>query len=478
MSISGSLSSAISGLAVTSRMAEVVSDNLSNVLTDGYGRREVQTAPGHLGGVWVVGITRIVDPVILGERRLADSGLANSERFVGSLAQVERAIGTADSEYGLSARLTSFEKSLISASSDPSSEQRLTLSVLRLGDLTEALGDASTKIQKLRQDADAAIAGDVDQLNRSLELVAELNTSIVRARSAGGNVSALIDARQVAVDKIAGIVPVRQLERPNDSIALMTTNGAILLDGKAAEIGFSPTPTIVADMEMSAGVLSGITLNGTPMDPTDGYGRLSGGSLSASFDLRDSVLTEAQLGLDEVAADLITRFESSTVDPTLGSNDPGLLTDNGSKFDVAQLAGLAGRIKINAAVDPENGGQIWRLRDGVSAATQGPEGDAQQINRWLESLNESHSYSPGGFERSANGHIGKLSGDVASDRLRAEETFSFETARWNLLKDSELATGVDSDQELQRLLVIEQAYAANAKLFQTASSMLRTLMEI
>ncbi len=47
-----------------------------------------------------------------------------------------------------------------------------------------------------------------------------------------------------------------------------------------------------------------------------------------------------------------------------------------------------------------------------------------------------------------------------------------------MLKDSELALGVDSDQEMQDLLKIETAYAANARVIQTLEAMLREILEI
>jgi flagellar hook-associated protein 1 FlgK len=51
-------------------------------------------------------------------------------------------------------------------------------------------------------------------------------------------------------------------------------------------------------------------------------------------------------------------------------------------------------------------------------------------------------------------------------------------ARQDALKTAELATGVDSDQELQNLLRIEQAYAANARVLQTIDAMMQRLMEL
>ena len=49
----------------------------------------------------------------------------------------------------------------------------------------------------------------------------------------------------------------------------------------------------------------------------------------------------------------------------------------------------------------------------------------------------------------------------------------------NALRDAETAnTGVDIDDQMQDLLIIEQAYAANARVIQTASQMLDRLMEL
>ncbi|MEL7027010.1 MAG: flagellar basal body protein, partial [Pseudomonadota bacterium] len=53
MSISTSLSSALSGLTATSRAAELVSSNISNALTEGYGRRELATSARITNGVSV-----------------------------------------------------------------------------------------------------------------------------------------------------------------------------------------------------------------------------------------------------------------------------------------------------------------------------------------------------------------------------------------------------------------------------------------
>ena len=46
------------------------------------------------------------------------------------------------------------------------------------------------------------------------------------------------------------------------------------------------------------------------------------------------------------------------------------------------------------------------------------------------------------------------------------------------LHNAELRGGVDTDQEMQNLLMIEQAYSANAKVIQNVDDMIKTLLSI
>ncbi len=478
MSISSALNNAITGLTATSRMAEVVSTNLANVMTDGYARRSVELSAQQIGGVQVEGINRFVDAGLLADRRLADSALAADQQAVDTLSRLEQILGGPDDAGSLGARLAAFESALISASSDPASETRLADVALRLDEVAQTLRSNTKAVQSARQDSDAAIAQDIEDLNAALVQVGELNTAILRVKSNGGDTASLFDARQQVVDKIADIVPVRQIERDNGTVALMTSNGTTLLDGRAVEFGFEPTPTITGDMTFAAGSLSGITLDGVALDPATGIGRLGGGSLGAAFELRDTTLVGVQSSLDEIAADLIARFQDPTTDPTLAPGDLGLLTDEGGTLDILDIPGLAGRIEINAAIDPNDGGDVNLLRDGLNVVTAGPTGNATQINNWIDALQVARADLSGSATKTASGRIADFTSAVGAARLDAQEKQSFTAARWDALHEAELANGVDTDIELQTLMLVEQAYAANAKVIEAADFMMQRLMEI
>lgn len=482
MSISSALNNAVTGLTASSRLAEVVSSNLSNALTEGYGRRDVALSAAQVGGkgggVRIEGITRFSDPGLLADRRLADAALTADQRSAKALVRLEASFGGVDGATGLAARYAAFEQALISASSDPASPTRLTAAVSRLSDVAMTLQAQTHSTQALRQEADAAIMNDIGRLNRGLQQVADINKDIMRIKAAGTDPSGLFDARQQIVDEIATILPIREVMRDNGTNGLMTMNGTTLLDGRPVQFGFVPTPTITADMSLASGALSGVTLDNQPIDPLTGVGRLGGGSLGAAFETRDVTLAETQRGLDTIAADLISRFQDGNIDPTIVAGLPGILTDEGGPIDLTDLTGVAGRIALASLIDPAKGGDPSLLRDGLYAMLPGPVGNSVQLDSWLGALVTPRSDLPGTSVRSVAGRIGDFNADIGTRRLAAEEAISFSAARWDNLRASELANGVDTDFELQTLLRVEQAYAANARVIETVNLMMQRLMEI
>jgi len=65
---------------------------------------------------------------------------------------------------------------------------------------------------------------------------------------------------------------------------------------------------------------------------------------------------------------------------------------------------------------------------------------------------------------------------IEGDVLDFETGLSFSAARQESLKSIELEAGVDTDFEMQQLILIEQSYAANAKVIQTLDTLLDQLI--
>ncbi len=481
MSLSAASRSALSGLNMASLTTRLISDNIANALTPGYGVRSIGVSSDHNGsGVRILGITRTMDPVLLGNRRLADADLGAAKTASHFLARVEDLVGLPDSNSSLSGRIAQFQTDLLEAASRPDSGIRLDQAVASAGDLVSAINAAAGNVQKLRNDAEKDIGSQVDRLNEVLGSIDELNVRISATVAAGSTAAPLLDQRQILVDELSEMIPVREIQRENGRIALYTTGGAILLDTQAVEIEFSQKNLLTEFMNIEDGSLSGLTVNGRDISTDADTGPLRGGSLYAAFEVRDVTAVEMQDRLDGLAQDLISRFEDASLDATRGVGDPGLFTDNGSALDPSDVLGLAQRLELNSAIDPDQGGESWRLRDGLGAAAEGDPGDASLIQDLVNVMDATQTAPSaiGTGSYTASGLVDYVSSLVSSERAYAEtnETFAAnQQSEFAALLDAE---GVDTDAELQALLVMEQLYAANAQVLQTVDQMLNTLMEL
>lgn len=481
MTISSALSNAMTGLRAAGRNSETISANIANAMTPGYGVRTVALSSSQLGGVSVDGITRNVNPALLVDRGLAEAAYNNATDRSVFLTGYEDTLGTPDDANSLSARIADFESILITAASRPDAAERLEAVVTGAKDLTTLISSASTSIQESRSEADRNIAFQVNQLNTALAGVKELNLQITKTTVLGGDTSALQDNRQALVDEISAIVPVRQIPRDNGQIALYSTGGAILIDGGVAEIEFDSVNQVTAYMTLDAGTLSGLTINGFPVKTDSERGTLGGGSLGAQFEIRDELGVDAQTQLDALTRDLIERFEDPAVDPSLAVGDPGLFTDSGIAFDPLNEVGLSQRLTVNAAVDEDQGGEAWRIRDGINAVVEGDVGDSRLLQSLSTALTSKRTPASGNFGSGAFSAINltaTLTSQLGADRAQAEQSQTFASTQLNELTQLVLADGVDTDQELQRLLLVEQAYAANARMISAADEMMQTILRL
>jgi flagellar hook-associated protein 1 len=484
MTISSALNSAMSGLRAASRASELVSSNIANASTPGYARRTLSVSSGSGGGITGVhinGVVRHVDAQVISDRRMAGSEFGYRSETSAYLNRVEDLVGTPDQQGSLSARLADFENSLITASSRPDATERLDAAAQSARDLARSINTVADGIQATRTAADRSIAEQVTRLNDTLKNIETLNFKIAAANAQKSDVSALQDQRRVLIDEVSEMVPVRVLDRDYGTVALYSTGGGILLDGRAAEIGFDPSNVITPYMSIDDGSLSGLTVNGYSVNTSSDAGRLHGGTLGAQFEIRDELAPEAQSQMDALARDLIERFESAAVDPSLGPGDPGLFTDDGLSLDVTLEPGLANRLALNSLVDPAQGGQTWRMRDGLGAATAGLSGDATLLNALSDALRDPRVPASGNF---GSGNVNAIDitatflSQLGSNRLREDQQLSFASAQFYEMTQMELAGGVDTDAELQHLMVIEQAYAANARVIETVDQMFDALLRI
>lgn len=479
MSISQAMSTALAGLGVATRATTTVSSNVANALSTSYARREMEIGSIAAGGARTVSVTRAVDIALQADRRLAQASAAGEETMTAFLRGLEEAIGSSDDAQSLTGRVAALEAAITTAAASPQSTGLLDQVAGAAGDLAGRINAISAAVQGARGDADAAIAADVATLNESLARVKDLNDLILARGAAGKDVNDLLDQRQAVIDGIAEIIPVKEIAREGGRVALYTETGALLVDSEPVTFGFDRAQAVTAGTLVGVGAtgLSGLTINGRAVDTLGATGAIAGGRLAANFAIRDVEGVEAQAGMDALARNLIDRFADPATDATL-TGQAGLFTDGGSLLSTGTDTGLAGRLAINRLADPEAGGDATRLRDGLGATTPKATGDASALNALVTALNRSTTAPGAGTAGDFASFSSVFLSDIASARLRSETQSTYLASRATMLSESELANGVSQDDEMQKLLLIEKAYAANAKVIQTVDSLLETLLEM
>lgn len=481
MSLSSSLNAAVAGLGITSQRAEVVARNVANADRPGYVRRDLDIGGPSVGTPGsTTSVSRDLDPRLVQLRREAQSQEAGDRQMAAFSSRIDAELGDPDQIGSLQDRIARLDAAFVGAATDPQSEVRLSEVAQAAGDLTSYINGLDATITRERQNADTDIGEAVAQLNRDLADVAKLNTLIKRQSIGGAATAGLQDQRSVLIDRISAQIPVRALPRDDGDVALVSAGGIMLLDGRPAVLGFDARAPITPEMSFPTH-LSGLTVNGRDVAVGGNVSGIAGGGLAALFDLRDVVAPEATARLDSLAADLIDRFEDPSVDATRAPGQPGLFTERGGGLSATPDAGLAGRLQLNAAVDPARGGDLWRLRDGLGATAPDTSSNPALLLTYGRALATPDVPALPGLPsvgRDFAGHAASLKSLVSADRVEAEDRLAFSEGRSQDLVEQRDGGAVDIDAEMRRLIEIEQAYAANARVIQAVGDMINRLTEI
>jgi flagellar hook-associated protein 1 len=199
--------------------------------------------------------------------------------------------------------------------------------------------------------------------------------------------------------------------------------------------------------------------------------------------VRDDLAVTAQARIDGLARDIVERYQSAAVDPSLAPGRRGPLHRRRRRLRPAERRGARGRLSVNALADPARGGELWRLRTGLGAAAPGPVGDAA-----LLTARSADAPPPPPARRPAprsprSASLAALAGEVQSTHrprrpLAPRPNWASPAPGRTRSSALEKRGGVDTDQEMQKLLLIEKVYAANARVVATIDSLIGRLLEI
>ncbi|KAA9009970.1 flagellar hook-associated protein FlgK [Histidinibacterium aquaticum] len=469
MSLTGALIASRSGLQAVSRWSETTAGNISNANTQGYVRRDVGFATqggGSTSGVRVTGLSR-ESSAALAQMHREHLGMAATQSTVSALLEgYSAALGQPGDGTTLSDRLGALENSITALITDPGSgpRQREVL------DAAQALTGTLNMLSDKLDDVSGAIRRDttleVERVNGIFGELAALNERINRMEPNTAAAAELRDRMDARLDALSQSMDFKVRERIDGGLDIFTQDGTAMVVGDRAEtLEYDP--------------VAGLSLGGIDVTPGAAPNRgISGGRLAGLMSLKDGTLPRFRLQLDEAARELVEGFSAS--DPTVAPGGVGLFTDAGAAYNPALREGLAGRIAVNDAVRPEAGGALWRLRDGIGAGAEGPAGGTATLESVLDGLALPGTYDPAaGLQDGVTvaSFAAQLISDQQAVRSKAEgDLAGIRTASAAVAESRTQAEGVDIDSEMQRLLAIEQSYAANSKVLTTVARMIDDLL--
>ena len=460
----------------------MVATNVANASTPGYVRRTVQVSEnvlaGSTAGVRSDGIGRSQNEALTAERRSLTSDLAQADVLSSTWRTISSMVGDTAEGTGLFKAFGSFESALSNLALSPESGADASAVLNSANAIIREFHSLSQMTVSLRTEADREIGQGRDIVNSALKTIETLNGQLSGIDRTTGEAAALIDERNRVLDTISEYLPVQAVPRNYGMIDVVTPEGVFLLAGTARQVEFNTSSSFGPAQTVENGALSGLSVDGISLTPgSSSYGAVSSGLFGALFTLRDQDLPTFSAQLDTLAGDFISRLSDDTIDPTKTPGDPGLFVDSTGTGD----PGLASRIAIKAAVDPSQGGATWRLRDGIGAVAQGPTGDSTILNKMLGAIKLVSPISSNGIQGSFSSTemAAQFASLAGQKRVQNEGILSSTSAQHTMLQEAEQSeNGVDIDSQMQDLILIEQAYAANARVIEIASQMINRLMEI
>lgn len=496
MSLNTSLNIATTGLRVTEYAIGVASQNIANAGTNGYiaeiaNVRSLNTN-GQGTGVQATGTTLASNDALNNAvlTQNAQTSLLTAQK--GALSALTSVQGSTDASSGssgtLSDQLGNLQSSLISLLSTPTSSAGQNTAVTDATELVSTVHTLADTYQTQRQTAQDTIVSSVSSINTDLTTIGSLSTQIMRLKAQGQSTAELENQRNTAVTDLSTQISIKTTATANGDMVVKTGSGLVLpthdVDGSTNGAISSSWPLDTS----SATVTSAMAYPGTDssnaipkimLGDRDVTSLLQGGTLGGNVALRDTILPTMQAQLDSFSYSLATRFDAQGM--TLFTNSVGALPSaDGTANAPSGIVGFSQNLQVSAAYtsDPS------KLVNGSSA-------DTSVLQAVISKTFASSATSAPSAQLGVNGNL-STGYDGTEDILSLATTLTASQAavadnvssnlttaqatQTSLATSLSSAVGVSVDDEMSKVVALQNAYTANAKVVAAVQSMFQSLM--
>ena len=450
-----------------------VGQNVANANTEGYTRRRISLQPDTLLNVGIhsspaVGSALGTGVSIGAFERLRDNMLLqqswNAYTSMGSSEEKHRVLSTLQSLFptqsgsSLDSKLSQFWNAWGDLANDPTDNGvRLALRGTAIS-LASTLNHLDTEIRGLQTETEAALSSGVDDVNDLLDQIAELNNIISTGRGVGSPNLDAEDRRDILIGQLAEFVPVNVQQGSNNSVRI-TIDGMTVFDGVTAnnlqlDTSGSTPQVLFGDTGVELRSLS------------EGGGRLSGW-----LRLLEEHLPDTLTSLDALAESIVKEvnaIHTTGYGPDGSTNINFFFYNNGAGGEEGiSAASIRISDEIENAItniasssgDPTNG-----YNDSSIALAIADLRDDLLLNGGTESL-ETYAIN---LVTGIGINVDQASSNYESSAILATHLEGMEKG----------ISGVSIEEEMTNLIQFQQAFAATARVLNTAQEMLDTILAL
>lgn len=476
----GTLDVATRGLLVMQNGIRVTSHNTANVETPGYTRQSqhlvaglpVPNPQGAIGtGVEQQSIIRIDDELLFRQLYEADARTASLDVESHATSRVEELFNEQQNE-GLGAQLSKLYDAfddLASATTPGAPVERDSLRTAAQS-LVDSFHSMDGALRDLMADADLEARNLLEPINGLAVEIAELNRAIVREEVIAP-ANDLRDRRDAKVRELAEMVEVSTFEQSDGGLVVMVANGLSLVEGNhARRLVAAPDPANSFDPAFSRILFD---LGPSQIDVT---AQIGGGQLGGHLEVRDTIVPAVLRDLDVLAYNLADQINAVHVagiglDGTVGN----FFQSPGAVEDAANLLALDPAIAADTGADAIASGFSTNPGDNRNALALAAL-RTTQVAFFLPGDPPGPATGP---TRTALAYHSDLVGSVGNDAQDAENASKTQQGILEGLESRrDEISGVSLDEEMIKLIRLESAYQANARVISTIQDMLDTVVQL
>lgn len=480
-------------LAASKAHIDITGNNIANVNTEGFTRQRVDLSsissssytqryavPGAtMGyGVEVSGVTQTRDPFLDSRFRTQNAEAAQYDNILKGLSDLEGIFDEIENA-GLQSEMSNFINQLQILSQSPTSADFALVARTAAQKVTQILNIYSNQTEQVREQQIFDLKNVVidNDFNTTVKGIASLNQQIREEVTHGNVPNELYDKRNVLIDKLSALAPIRvttQPEKISEGLTIENLNISLVDPTSGAAIGlvqnglFNTLTTTEKDGELR------IQINQSFGDaPKDITAYITSGTIKGHLDLingRGAYATGAQntfrgtlyykSAMDTFAGNFAELMNGlNKLDPA--NPDKPLFESKDGSVDIT-----AGNIRIS---------QAWMDNPNhITTTEKTTPGGADNILKMIAALNGKMDFrmdpknpsSPVLFSGTTGEYLSGLSGELALDvELNTNFSDTANNVLYTLSTSRDAISGVSLDEEGINLMAYQKSYNAAARYF-------------